>query len=192
MTYRRDSEIYSSQYYGTLRRKNSSKIINILPVLFQPGTLPQNPVVLFQSISNTKATNLLAKKTKLVTWFISNCASMGRRELFFKKLSQKISIDVYDACGNLKCLPWNGPECDKLLDVYKFYITAENSLCPDSLTEKFYRALEAGVVPIVYGVADYSAYAPPHSFINAADFESPEALADYLIILDRNPRLYVK
>jgi hypothetical protein len=47
-----------------------------------------------------------------------------------------------------------------------------------------------GVVPVVYGGADYSAYAPPHSYINAADFESPKALADYLLLIERNPRLY--
>ncbi|EFX64165.1 hypothetical protein DAPPUDRAFT_15329, partial [Daphnia pulex] len=84
----------------------------------------------------------------------------------------------------------NFPNCDQILDDYKFYVSAENSICPDYITEKFYRALEMGVVPVVYGGADYSAYAPPHSYINAADFESPQALADYLLLIERNPRLY--
>jgi len=68
----------------------------------------------------------------------------------------------------------------------------ENSLCPDYVTEKFYRALIHGIVPIVYGGADYSQYAPPHSYINIADFKSPKELADYLKLLDKNDALYLK
>jgi alpha-1,3-fucosyltransferase len=61
---------------------------------------------------------------------------------------------------------------------YKFYLAAENSLCPDYVTEKFYRGFLNDVVQVVYGGADYSHYAPPHSYINIADFKSPKALAD--------------
>jgi alpha-1,3-fucosyltransferase len=32
----------------------------------------------------------------------------------------------------------------------------------------------------------------PHSYINAADFVSPKALAEYLYVLDTNPILYSK
>ena len=63
---------------------------------------------------------------------------------------------------------------------------------PDYVTEKFYRALTSGVVPIVYGGADYSQYAPPHSYISVADFASPKDLADYLHLLDKNDALYLK
>jgi len=78
------------------------------------------------------------------------------------------------------------------LDGYKFYLAFENSLCPDYVTEKFYRALDKEVVPIVYGGADYSDYAPSHSYINIADFKSPKELADYLQLLDKNDALYLK
>ena len=75
---------------------------------------------------------------------------------------------------------------------YKFYLAAENSLCPDYVTEKFYRGFLNDVVPVVYGGADYSHYAPTHSYINIADFKSPKALADYLLMLDNNDALYKK
>ena len=83
-------------------------------------------------------------------------------------------------------------KCNDLLDTYKFYVSAENSLCPDYVTEKLYRPLGRDVVPIVYGGADYSQYAPPHSVINVADFKSPKDLADYLIVLNNNDALYVR
>ena len=78
----------------------------------------------------------------------------------------------------------------QLLDNYKFYFSAENSLCPDYVTEKFYRALESDVIPIVYGGADYAQYAPPHSYIHVADFGSPKELADYLHFLAGNEAMY--
>ena len=48
------------------------------------------------------------------------------------------------------------------------------------------------VVPIVMGArkADYLAAAPPHSFIHVEDFHSAQHLADYLLKLDRDDRLY--
>ena len=39
----------------------------------------------------------------------------------------------------------------KELKHYKFYLSFENSLCLDYITEKFFLAFHAGVVPIVYG-----------------------------------------
>ena len=37
------------------------------------------------------------------------------------------------------------------LGKYKFYLSFENALCRDYITEKFYLALHAGTLPIVYG-----------------------------------------
>jgi hypothetical protein len=47
-------------------------------------------------------------------------------------------------------------------------------------------------VPIVYGGADYSSYAPPLSYIDVSDFKSPIDLANYLKLLDQNDGLYLK
>ena len=190
MTYRRDSDIHSTEPYGLLRRLGNQTIHKSLPPALKPGELPPSPASLWQTRS--AKISLLNKKTRGVAWFVSSCVTLSQREDFFQEVSRHISIDVYGKCGNLTCQPSNGPECDRILDDYKFYIAAENSLCADYVTEKFYRALEAGVVPIVFGGADYSAYAPPHSFIDALDFASPKDLAEYLRLLDNNPALYIK
>lgn len=72
---------------------------------------------------------------------------------------------------------------------YKFYLSFENSDCKDYVTEKFFNILNYNMVPIVYGAANYSAIAPPHSYINAMDY-TPKALAEYLKLLDANDALY--
>jgi alpha-1,3-fucosyltransferase len=199
MTYRRDSDIHCTEPYGVLRRKNTStRMAHILPVPLAKGSLPPDPAIFLQIRNNTFGSisypDFIFKKTKKIAWFVSKCVTLGRREVYFRQLSNFFpSIDVYGKCGNgLSCFPWKSTECDKILGDYKFYISAENSLCADYVTEKFYRALEAGVVPIVYGGADYSVYAPPYSYIHVADFISPKYLADYLILLDKNPFLYAK
>ena len=57
---------------------------------------------------------------------------------------------------------------------YMFYLSFENSLCKDYITEKFYDAMNHSIVPITLGGAlngahnDYeeAAGAPAHSFID--------------------------
>jgi hypothetical protein len=41
-------------------------------------------------------------------------------------------------------------------------------------------------VPVVFGGANYSLFAPPHSYINARDFKTPQLLAEYLLQLSRD------
>ena len=48
------------------------------------------------------------------------------------------------------------------------------------------------VIPVVYGARpeDYAKVAPPHSYIHVVDFASPQDLAEYLKLLDKNDTLY--
>ena len=45
---------------------------------------------------------------------------------------------------------------------------------------QFWDAMSSDVVPVVYGGANYSRYAPPHSYINVDDFTSIEQLGQHL------------
>ena len=189
MTYRRDSDIYIAEPYGAIRRKKSSPIIEQLPPYLSPGERSPAPAKLMEAV---KSHPRLAKKKKLLAWFCSNQRTHGKREDYVSKLGEYIPVDIYGKCGNMTCLPRNSERCNHLLDEYKFYLSAENSLCADYVSEKFYRALSTDVVPVVYGGADYAAYAPPHSYIHVADFASPKDLAEYLLLLDKNEALYLK
>ena len=72
----------------------------------------------------------------------------------------------------------------------RFYLSFENSFCSGYVTEKFYKALSISVVPIVMGGADYAARAPPRSYINVLDYESPQELAEYLLHLASHEEEY--
>lgn len=60
-----------------------------------------------------------------------------------KKLRKLIPVDVYGKCGKLKCQRSEWRKCKEMLDRdYKFYLSFENSLCLDYVTEKFYDKLK--------------------------------------------------
>ena len=189
MTYRRDSDVvYHGIAYGGLRRHRNSVSITQLPPKLTPGELPPKP----EDLLLNKNVSKKIEKKKFIAWFNSHCLTHSKREDYVKKLTEFIPVDVYGTCGHLKCLPWMDSRCDTLLQNYRFYFAAENTLCPDYVTEKFYRALMNNAVPIVYGGADYTQYAPSNSYINVADFKSPKDLAEYLLLLSKNDALYNK
>lgn len=75
---------------------------------------------------------------------------------------------------------------------YKFYFSFENSLCTDYITEKFYNILQRNIIPVVFGGANYKQFAPPHSYINVEDYETPQDLVNYLEYLSENPEEYLR
>ena len=106
-------------------------------------------------------------KPRLVAWMVSSCETPSRREDYVRELQKYIAVDIFGKCGNRTCGAWNSKECNGFLEQgYKFYLSFENSLCRDYVTEKFYRQLGLDIVPVVRGGANYSQLAPPGSYID--------------------------
>ncbi|XP_046640158.1 alpha-(1,3)-fucosyltransferase C-like [Daphnia pulicaria] len=198
MTYRRDSDIFLRDYYGSLVAKTSIhndtraerynynlKYIN--DSLYKDQTVITDDMPGIElSQRQFDLTALIKGKTKMITWFVGHCSTPIRREEYVHQLSQYVSIDVYGDCTR-KC----PSQCDEMLrSHYKFYLAFENSWCPDYVTEKFIRPYLYEAIPILLGGADYSKFAPPNSYINARDFDSPKQLAEYLLLLDQSDSLY--
>ena len=133
-------------------------------------------------------------KKKMAVWFVSNCDTQSKREVYTALLQNYTQVHIYGRCGPRECPRSDDGRChnDKTIVTkdYKFYLAFENSLCTDYITEKLWNALRTYVVPIVLGGANYSAFLPPHSYIDVKDFKSPKALAKYLDKLDRDDELY--
>ncbi|GIY02337.1 alpha-(1,3)-fucosyltransferase C [Caerostris darwini] len=160
-TYRKDSEVYTP--YGWIEKRTTRfKIPDFKP---------------------DKST---------VCWLVSHCQTSSNREVYVSILKQYIDVEIYGKCGDKEC-PYGQP-----LDCYhwlakrcKFYLSFENSICRDYVTEKLYYALMSDMVPIVMGGEDYDRYLPPHSFIDVADFSSPESLAHYLLEVGQHEASYL-
>ncbi|XP_045029527.1 alpha-(1,3)-fucosyltransferase C-like isoform X2 [Daphnia magna] len=181
----------------TMSYKFNSDIQMLYGRIRPRSTAPNNPKDMLQRIRETQLPkNYAANKTRLVAWMVSHCETPGQRERYVAQLRKFIPVHIYGACGNFKCPQSSiyrfisGPECyAKLESKYKFYLSFENSICNDYVTEKFFEAMNRRLIPIVYGGANYSQFAPVHSYIDALEY-SPEDLANYLKILDANDTLY--
>ena len=160
-SYRTNSDLYIPYYYHLIKN-NSTK--------------------------NTSL-NVASGKNKMAVALSSNCGTFNKRESLVAALSSVIGVDVYGACGQKHpCSPKNKTCKDLLLKPYKFYLAFENANCVEYITEKLWRALKKGMIPIVYGgrIEDYTHLAPPNSFLHLDNFTSIRELATYMKRLDRN------
>ncbi|KRX51183.1 Glycoprotein 3-alpha-L-fucosyltransferase A [Trichinella murrelli] len=138
---------------------------------------------------------LLAGKTRLIAWLVSNCYTMNHREAYVHELAKHVQVDVYGTCSGRPC-PWQGlsRNCSSMLrNDYKFYLAFENSNCRHYITEKlFINALQNDVVPVVMGAPkeDYELLIPAGSFIHVDDFSGPKELAKFLQTVSANQTLY--
>ncbi len=158
---------------------------------------PYNKVLLRDedhSLHLSKVLEMVRSKNKLALWFVSNCHTPSCRYEYSTKLGDHLPFDVFGECGSPDPCQGN-PQCT--LDMrrkYKFYLAFENHRCKDYITEKFFNALQDGMVPIVLGAsqADYEAIAPPNSFLHVDNFTSPEELAQYVLQLDKDENAYTR
>ena len=133
-------------------------------------------------------------KTKQIAWMVSHCGT--RRDKLAKYFEQHgLIIAVGGGCASqfqnrLHC---STKECTEEMSKYKFYFSAENNLCNQYITEKYWsNPFKINAVPIVLGGSNYAdpQLAIPGSFINALDFKTPQDLVEYIKKVDSNDTLY--
>lgn len=133
------------------------------------------------------------RKSKMAVWAVSNCMTPSKRENYVSELKRHIAVDVYGFCGSKKCDRNSSIACYLAFsEVYYFYLSFENSVCKDYITEKLFQALKYDIIPVVYGGGNYSTIAPPGSYIDALRFSSPKDLADYMRDVASNYSLYAQ
>ena len=78
-----------------------------------------------------------------------------------------------------------------LVAQYKFTLAFENAICDDYITEKLWRPLRVGSLPIYRGSSNVTDWLPNvNSAIIVGSDETPEQLAKRLIDLDHNRDAY--
>ncbi|XP_046546800.1 glycoprotein 3-alpha-L-fucosyltransferase A-like [Haliotis rubra] len=134
--------------------------------------------------------DVLRRKSRSIAWFVSNCGTPSKREVYVKELRKYIDVDIYGSCRynmSYHCPKERPLECLGLLNTtYRFYLSFENSLCKDYITEKFYNTFMTSAIPIVRGGANYTRLLPEGTFINTASFDSLKSLANFIKYLERN------
>ena len=165
ITYTRDAAVYKP--YGQLVQLNSSE-------------------VQIKSIYNTR-------KTKGAFAYVSNCFSGGYNRLkLMRQLGEYIDVDIYGGCTGRRPCALGDWGCEARLHAqYHFYLSWENSLCKDYITEKFWKVLSTDgyYIPVALGgltLEEYTSVAPPNSFLHLYNFSSVAELGSYMKTLMAN------
>ncbi len=127
--------------------------------------------------------------------FFQRVHNAPERNEFCRLLMQRKHVDCPgEAMNNMPCPddPALNRDQNKLefLKHYRFSICFEHLSHPHHISELVPQALMAGSIPIHWGSTKITDYFNPECLINAHDFDSLEALADYVMEVEENPALY--
>lgn len=127
-------------------------------------------------------------------WFVSNCDPKARLD-YYEQLKDFFPIQAFGSCiaNDQNPCEKNHPCEWRYSYSAMFYLAFESQTCLDYITEKFWRALHYGMIPIVFGPKKQSYLdlgIPGSAFIHVNDFSSVEQLADHLHRISRDYFLY--
>ena len=126
-------------------------------------------------------------KPKFAVWIVSHCSTHSKREVYVQEMQKYVTVDIYGMCGRQFSI-----DVATLVKEYKFFLSFENSLCPDYVTEKVFKYFEYDIIQVVRGGVDYDKLLPNDTFINTAKFPGAKALAQYLIDVGSSRERYVE
>ncbi len=91
-------------------------------------------------------------KKKLAVWIVSHCNADSHRDAYFEELSQYMPLEKFGKCsGIIACSKERHLlACEDVdLSEYKFYISAENSICKDYVTGNTFLSMIRTAFPTV-------------------------------------------
>lgn len=104
----------------------------------------------------------LKDKSESVAAVISNCGASSQRMEYIHELSKHIRVDLFGACGNPCPTQFKNSQPGECKDIigkeYKFFLSFENSVCKNYITEKFFLELKHYIVPVTLGAGPYDSY----------------------------------
>ncbi|XP_073416147.1 alpha-(1,3)-fucosyltransferase 11 [Dendrobates tinctorius] len=139
-----------------------------------------------------------------ILYMQSHCDVPSDRDRYVKELMKHIQIDSYGQC--LKNRQFSSKRLEDTSTAttedgefmaftarYKFHLAMENAICADYMTEKLWRPMHIGTIPIYRGSPSVQDWMPNnHSIILIDDFATPKELAEFIISLDRDDDLYLR
>lgn len=143
--------------------------------------------------------NSLRKRLAPLAYVQSDCNPPSDRDSYVRELMWHIEVDSYGECLHNRDLPqhlrsptaMDNGNFYKILAQYKFVLAFENAVCEDYITEKLWRPLKLGVVPVYFGSPSVAEWLPSNkSAILVSSFSHPRDLARYIKTLDANDGEY--
>ena len=182
---------WESQHYNSLHD------IQYLNHFFQGTALldwtSDIPWLMMRNMDEMKAVEMPENPAPNITFVAWNCNPMNNRTDYVKAIDKLIGVASMSSCYHNT--PWpqcEGRECTKVEAIrgYKIHLAFENGNSPKYVTEKIYQAFEAGVLPVWMGTRYIAEAVPKGSYIDVANFASPDELAQYLVKVLSDDDLY--
>ena len=151
------------------------------------------PWLLILNVDKVKNSKVSKDALPKATFVAHNCNPMNNRNDYVKAINAKIGVLALSSClNNAKWPDCNGTPCSKVeaIQPYKIHLAFENGDSPGFVTDKIYHALEAGVLPVWMGTRDVAETVPKGSYIDVAEFNTPDDVASYLQLVLENETLY--
>lgn len=104
----------------------------------------------------------LRNKKLAAAWIVTQCDTSSSQSIYVQHLRSALiqyglTVDIFGKCGTVKCLNQWAQTCYALIEsYYYFYLSFENSISCDYVSENLLIALDHFAVPIVYGGANYT------------------------------------
>ncbi|XP_040293274.1 alpha-(1,3)-fucosyltransferase 11 [Bufo bufo] len=139
-----------------------------------------------------------------VLYMQSHCDVPSDRDRYVKELMKYIQIDSYGQClknrqfqskrlEDTSTATTEDQEFMAFTARYKFHLAMENAICADYMTEKLWRPMHLGAIPMYRGSPSVKDWIPNnHSIILIDDFTTPKDLAELIISLDKDDESYLK
>ncbi|KAG7353054.1 glycosyltransferase family 10 fucosyltransferase [Nitzschia inconspicua] len=134
-----------------------------------------------------------AKAIKGASFLANNCGSQNSREELVQNLTQTaLRVDSLSDCLHNAEPPLGVDMANKtdILKEYLFHLAFENQREDDYITEKLWGALASGTLPVYFGAPNVKDHVPPNSIVVVDDFATVEDLANHLVRLANDRRLY--
>ena len=166
------SDVYVSYAYGTRRETPDTPVADALR---ERGVFGKSPRLRDKPSNHSDGTGMA-----LAALYVSNCGSPWR-QAYLTELLKHLPVDSYGGCFHSDHLSGSSDKVGTIRK-YKFFLSPENALMTDYMTEKFFQGAETDAVTVYFGPPNADAYFPGGraSMINGWDFPDPRALADHL------------
>ncbi|KAJ8317986.1 hypothetical protein KUTeg_003077 [Tegillarca granosa] len=149
-----------------------------------------------------KEKNKLLSELSPIIYTQTDCDTPSDRDTYVKLLMKYIHIDAYGTCLHNKDLPkhlqdplkgMDDKDFYKINGKYKFTIAMENGICNDYITEKVWRPLVTGSIPIIFGSPKIQDFLPSNqSAIIIDKFKDIESVAKFIKYLNDHDEEYEK
>jgi hypothetical protein len=71
---------------------------------------------------------MIATKSKTAAWFVSNCQTVSKREVYVARMQKYIDVDIYGTCGTYQCSrEKDGKQCDAMLQKQYWWVVRGDS-----------------------------------------------------------------